>query len=247
MEISEYVYSEIYLNLPAPNHPMIKDNAKKVFFIALFTVVAFITQNINFSALVGAQNQFFTLFQFFGPIAGSFLGPWIGSLTVFISEIANNLVTGKEFTVLNILRLLPMVFAAIYFGTKKKPFGIIVPLLAIIAFIAHPIGRAVWFFTLYWTIPIIATLLPDKYKNNILIRSLGTTFTAHAVGGAIWIYTIPMTSAQWIALIPVVAYERLLFAAGIAVSYIAINTLLDKLDQKWQLPVFIEKKYALLK
>ncbi len=227
---------------------MIKDLAKKILFLVLFTVVAFITQNINFSALVGAQNQFFTLFQFFGPIAGSFLGPWIGSLTVFLSEVANNLVTGKEFTLLNILRLLPMVVAAIYFGMKKKPFGIIVPLLSIIAFIAHPIGRTVWFFTLYWTIPIIVKLLPERYRNNILIKSLGTTFTAHAVGGAIWIYTVPMTAEQWIGLIPVVAYERLLFAVGIAGSYILVNTLLDKLDEKWSLPFLtISKRYALLK
>jgi hypothetical protein len=226
---------------------MIKDNVKKLFFILLFTIVAFITQNINFSALVGTQNQFFTLFQFFGPIAGSFLGPWVGSLTVFLSEIANNFVTGKEFTLLNILRLLPMVVAAIYFGAKKKSLGIILPLLAIAAFIVHPVGRTVWFFSLYWTIPIIATLLPEKYKSNIFIRSLGTTFTAHAVGGAIWIYSIPMTAEQWIGLIPVVAYERLLFATGIAISYVAVNTLLDKIDQKWSIPVFIEKKYALLK
>ena len=140
-----------------------------------------------------------------------------------------------------------MVFAAVYFGTKRKQFGIIVPLLAIAAFMAHPIGRTVWFFSLYWAIPIIAKISPPKYQNNIFVRSLGTTFTAHAIGGAIWIYTIPMTAEQWVGLIPVVAYERLLFAAGIAVSYVVINTLLDKLDQKWQLPVLIDKKYALLK
>src|SRR3989344_1625346 len=109
---------------------MYTKHAKKGLFLLIFTLIAFITQNINFSALVGTQNQFFTLFQFFGPIAGSFLGPWIGSLTVFISEIANNLVTGKEFTLLNILRLLPMVVAAVYFGMKKRHLGVIVPLLA---------------------------------------------------------------------------------------------------------------------
>ena len=226
---------------------MYTKHAKKGLFLLIFTLIAFITQNINFSALVGTQNQFFTLFQFFGPIAGSFLGPWIGSLTAFISEIANNLVTGKEFTLLNILRLLPMVVAAVYFGMKKRHLGVIVPLLAIAAFIVHPVGRTVWFYSLFWTIPIVALYLPEKYRSNIFVKSIGTTFIAHAVGGAIWIYTIPMTAEQWIGLIPVVAYERLLFAAGITVSYVAITTLLDKLDQKWDIPVFIEKKYALFK
>lgn len=202
---------------------------KRMFFLALFAIFAFITQKINFSGLVGAENQFFTLFQFFGPIAGAFLGPVVGVLAVFFAEAADFLVVGKELTWINIMRLAPMLLATYFFATKgKATLKIAAPLISIALFVLHPVGREVWFFALYWTIPVIMTMLPKKYSNTVPAKALGATFTAHAVGGALWIWTIPMTAGQWIGLIPVVAYERLLFAAGIAVSYVVLNIALDK-------------------
>ena len=150
---------------------------------------------------------------------------------------------------LNILRLTPMLFAAWYFGSKKRNLSIIVPIIAIAAFVLHPVGRQVWFFTLFWTIPLIGKLLPKKYSNNVLVKSYGATFTAHSVGGALWIWTVPMTATQWIALIPVVAVERFLFGAGIAVSYVAFNVVLDKALDTFKIKVpsdvlRIEKKFT---
>ena len=219
---------------------------KGFIFLVLFSLLVYAGDKINFSPLIGADNQFFTLFQFFGPIAGSFLGPVVGILAVLIAEVGNFLIVGKEWTLINLVRLLPMLFAAYYFGTRKEKLNLLVPLLAILAFIVHPIGRQVWFFTLYWTIPIIVKLLPDKYSQNAFLRSLGETFTAHAVGGAAWIWTVSMTAEQWVGLIPIVAYERLLFTIGIAGSYIVFNTLLDKLDTKLTSDaVNIDKSYVL--
>ena len=227
---------------------------KRLLFIALFAVFAFIMQRINFSALVGADNQFFTLFQFFGPIAGAFLGPVVGVIAVFLAEAADFLVVGKEFTLINIARLLPMLFATYFFATinkedRSKIFKIAVPLAAIALFVLHPVGSQVWFFALYWTIPIIAVLLPKKYSSSVAARSLGATFTAHAVGGALWIWTIPMTAAQWVGLIPVVAYERTLFASGIVISYIAVNALLAFVVDKLRIDVAdvlkLNRKYAI--
>ena len=227
-------------------------STKRIVFLLVFMAMVFIGNKINFSAVVGANNQYFTLFQFFGPIAGSFLGPIFGTIAVLFAEITDFFVVGKSFTLINIIRLTPMLFAAYYFGTKRKSLSIIVPLVAMAAFMLHPIGRQVWFFSLYWTIPIIVKLLPKKYSANVLLKSLGTTFTAHAVGGAAWIWTIPMTAGQWVALIPVVAYERLLFAAGIAGSYVLVNTVLDRLivKFKWNIPtgiLHINKNYLLSK
>ena len=225
---------------------------KRIIFLLLFVIMVFIGNRINFSALIGAENQFFTLFQFFGPIAGSFLGPFFGIISVLGAELVDFLLAGKIFTLVNVIRLTPMLFAAYYFGTKKKKLSIIIPLIAMAIFILHPIGRQVWFFLLYWTIPIIVKILPKKYSDNVLLKSLGATFTAHSVGGAAWIWTVPMTASQWIALIPVVAYERLLFAGGIAGSYVILNTVLDKLVEKfkWKIPtdiLHINKNYLLSK
>ena len=223
---------------------------KRIVFIAIFAVLVLIGKNINFSPLVGAENQFFTLFQFFGPIAGGFLGAIFGAIAVLFAELIDFFVVGKEASLVNILRLTPMIFAAYYFGTKKKNWGIAVPVIAILAFILHPVGREVWFFTLFWTIPIIGKLLPKKYSNNILVKSYGATFAAHSVGGALWIWTIPMTAGQWIALIPVVFVERFLFGAGIAVSYVAFNVLFDKVLDKLKIKIpadvlRLEKKFTL--
>src|SRR3989338_3952694 len=201
-------------------------NKKRVIFIALFAIFAFIAQRINFSGLIGAENQFFTLFQFFGPIAGAFLGPIAGVAAVLLAETTDFLIAGKEATLVNIIRLFPMLFATYYFATNKRALNIAIPVISIMLFLANPIGRQVWFFALFWTIPIIIRLIP-RLSDSVPGRSLGATFTAHSVGGALWIWTVPMTVSQMIALIPIVAYERLLFAAGIGISFILVNAILD--------------------
>lgn len=222
--------------------------SKGLLFLLIFSILVFVGDRINFSRLMGAENQFFTLFQFFGPVAGAFLGPVVGVLSVLIAEVASKIYTNSAFDLITVLRLLPMLFAAWYFGTRKDKIGILVPAAAIILFIAHPVGRQVWFFSLFWTIPIIIKLLPKKYSERAFLKSLGATFTAHAVGGAMWNYIVPMTPAAWIALIPIVIFERLMFAGGITVSYIGINTLLDKIDIKAKLEYLnIDKRYVLFK
>ena len=219
-----------------------------ILFLLLFSMLVFIGDKINFSKLVGAESQFFTLFQFFGPVAGAFLGPVVGVLSVLIAEVASKMANHASFDLVTILRLTPMLFAAWYFGTKKDKLSFLVPIAAIILFVAHPVGRQVWFFALFWAIPIIIKLLPKKYGEKAFLRSLGATFTAHAVGGAMWNYIVPMTPEAWVALIPIVIFERLLFAGGIAISYIGFNTLLDKLDAKTKAEyVNVDKKYILFK
>ena len=222
---------------------------KRIIFIALFFVLVLIGKNINFSPVIGAENQFFTLYQFFGPTAGAFLGPVFGGIAVFFAQIADFLILGKEFTLLNVLRMLPMIFAVIYFANKKKFLGSIVPLICMVLYIAHPIGRASWLYSMYWLIPILGSLFPRKF---LLLKSLGATFTAHAIGSVIWLYTVPMEAGQWLALIPTVAYERIIFACGIAVSYVVINTVLDYAVEKWKInlpfkELILSKKYSLLR
>ena len=221
---------------------------KGIIFLLIFSILVFIGDKINFSKLIGAENQFFTLFQFFGPVAGAFLGPVVGVLSVLIAEVASKIVNHAAFDLVTILRLTPMLFAAWYFGTKKDKLSFFVPVAAIILFIAHPVGRQVWYFSLFWTIPIIIKLLPKKYSEKIFLRSLGATFTAHAVGGAMWNYVVPMTPSAWIALIPVVIYERLLFTSGITVSFIVLNTLLDRFDSKTKSEyINVDKNYVLFR
>lgn len=222
---------------------------RKLLFLALFIGLSVLAERVNFSHLWGADNQFFTLFQFFGPIAGGFLGSILGPLSVLGAELINFVLLGKAFTALNLLRLLPMVAAAFYFGALREDrqwakSAWLIPPICIAIFLAHPEGRAAWFFTFYWCIPFL-TLIP-KLREWLFIRSLGATFTAHAVGGALWVWATNMTADHWIGLIPIVAYERLLFAAGITISYVLFTTLLDLVSERWTFKaVHLERKYAL--
>ncbi|MFH0885213.1 MAG: hypothetical protein V1861_05890 [Candidatus Micrarchaeota archaeon] len=222
-------------------------SVRGVAFLALFTALAFIGMQINFSQLVGAQNQFFTLFQFYGPIAGGFLGVY-GAFVVFAAQAVNLAISGKSIEMLSLIRLLPMVFAAFFFSQYKRmklddKLSIAIPVIAMVSFWLTPAGLGAWYYALFWTIPVIVKFLPDR----LFLRSLGATFTAHAVGGALWAWTVPMTSAQWAMLVPVTATERLLFAAGIAISYVFFTNVLNAVDKAFDISKYVnvERQYVL--
>ncbi len=207
---------------------------KKLIFLTLFSLLSFIALQIPFNKLAGS-NVSFTLFDFFAPISGAFLGPIYGIVSVFSVMVVNNLVNDVPWTTGAIIRLFPTVFAVYYFASiyKKESRWILgVPILAIIAFLAHPNGRQVPYYTLFWLIPLIAY----QFRNNLYFKSLGATFTAHAVGGAAWIWAFNLPASVWNGLIPVVVVERLLFAAGISASYLAVKYSLDFLACKKILP-----------
>ncbi len=218
---------------------------KRMIFLVLFAALVLIAKQINFSALVGADNQFFTLFQFFAPIAGSFLGPFIGAGAVLIAQTSEMFLFGKAFDFISLFRLTPMLLAAVYFGfyaKKKFNFTAIVPLIAMALFMLHPVGQQVWFYSLYWLIPILAAV----FTKRLFFRSLGATFTAHAIGSVVFLYTIPTVPELWLALIPIVAAERLAFALGISASFIGFNTVLARLENYIPDKVLsVDKRYAL--
>lgn len=214
-----------------------RDLKKKLLFLLLFTIVGFISLQIPFNKVVGS-NVSFTLFDFFGPIAGAFLGPVLGISSVLGVEVFNLFIKHTPLSTGAIIRLFPTLFAVLYFAliAKKKDQGrwlLIIPILSILAFIIHPVGRVIPHYALlFWSIPVFAYFK----RNNLFIKSLGATFTAHAVGGAAWIWAFNLPAQVWNNLIPVVIAERLLFAAGIATSYIVIKYTLSFLVAKKILP-----------
>ena len=212
-----------------------KQMQKKFLFVGLFTILAFISLQIPFNKLAGS-NVSFTLFDFFAPIAGAFLGPIYGIASVFSVMVANNLIKETPWTTGAIIRLFPTLFAVYYFAVIARKSSnrwiLAVPVLAILAFLAHPNGRQVPYYTMFWLIPLVAY----RFRNNLYMRSLGATFTAHAVGGAAWIWAFNLPASVWNSLIPVVISERLLFAVGIAVSFIVTKHILTFLISKGVLP-----------
>jgi len=214
---------------------------ENILFIIIFAVLGFIALQIPIAQLEGSKAKFM-VYDAFAPISGAFIGTLPGVLAVFLMQFANFLIDGAVVQDIGtMIRFLPMLFAVIYFARKSK-FDLVIPVIAIVAFIAHPIGRSVWYFALFWTIPMVMHLLRDKF---ILARALGATFTAHSVGGALWIWAFALPAPVWISLIPVVAIERSLFALGICVSFILVNNLLAFLEKKQilNLGFMIEPKY----
>ncbi len=211
-----------------------------VLFIALFTIIGLVALQVPLTQLVGSKVKF-TLYDLFAPIAPAFIGTVPGIIAVFLMQLINFFINGAHVVDAGtIIRFFPMLFAALYFS-KKSYWNIIVPAIAMIAFIAHPIGRTVWYFSLYWVIPMVAYVFRDRW---IFARSLGATFSAHAVGGAAWIYAFNLPAKVWIGLIPVVAMERFVFAVGIAAMYVVVNNLLAYLRKKqWvTLPLIIDRR-----
>lgn len=220
-----------------------KIDIRIIAFFLIFSAISLGLYQINFSQIIGAEGHQFTLFQFIGPIAGGVISPIGGALSVLFVELTNSILTGKSPELLTLVRFLPMMFAAIYFGSKNKASALVAA-ACMVLFWLHPIGSQVWFYALYWLIPLGASF----YKQNIFVRSLGTTFTAHAVGSTAFLYTLSLPAEVWVMLIPIVAVERLIFASGITVSYYAVNTALSAFSSKIDFSFLnIEKKYALFR
>lgn len=183
-------------------------------------------------------NVSFTLFDFFGPIAGAFLGPIVGVTTVLLVEVLGFILKHETVTAGSIIRLFPTLFATYYFATianqKTRKWILAVPVVAIILFILHPIGRTVWYYSLFWLVPVISYFA----RKNLFLRSLGATFTAHAVGGAAWIWAFSLPAQVWNNLIPIVIQERLIFAIGISASYMVMTYVLSFLVDKKIIPNF---------
>jgi len=204
---------------------MEKNTKKKILFIIVFVVLGLAISQIPISSIVGSK-QSFTPFEFLGPTSGMFLGIWPAVISVFFVKLFSSFIGHQPFDITTIIRFFPMMLAAIYFGIpKSKKLILIVPLLSMLLFIIHPEGGKVWYFSLYWLIPIICFFKKDR----LILNALGSTFTAHAVGSTVFLYAFNLPAPVWVGLIPIVFMERMLFGAGIWATYLAINTALDKL------------------
>src|SRR3989338_7397636 len=111
----------------------------KLVFIILFSLLGFLAMQVPFSKLVGAENIRFSLFDFYGPIAGAFIGSLWGVSTVVIIQLINWAVNGFAMDAGTMIRFFPMLFAVLYFARKSK-LALLVPVAAMIAFWAHPEG-----------------------------------------------------------------------------------------------------------
>lgn len=209
---------------------------RQIIFLLIFFAVVFGASRIALFKIIGA-GQSFTLFEFIYPLPAVFLGSLWGAGVVLLVRVINWAISGKTLDLITFLRFFPVVFAAIYFSTRSK-LNLLVPIICMILFWAHPIGRAAFPYGLFWFIPLLA--LP--FKKNIALNSLGTTFTAHAIGSVVFLYTVPMSALIWRSLIPVVIIERFVFATGIATAYICISLAIKYVVKRLEIKGLVVKK-----
>lgn len=196
---------------------------KQLFLFLAFILVGIIASAIPFTKIDGSAS-YFSFFEFTAPsLAGIISLPAALVATLIIKLIMLFLNHGSINALFDIVRLLtPLAAVAVFY--KKSKFNLLIPLIAIIAFLLHPVGREVWYYALFWTVPFIMHFLRDKF---VFARSLGATFSQHAVGGVFFIYLFSTSAEFWTALIPVVIQERLIIALGITVSYQMIKEIMS--------------------
>lgn len=219
--------------------------SRKLLFISIFTVLSLVFLQIPVNKLAGSKVSF-TLFDMFAPISAAFLGSVWGLVSVLAVQIVNIVVHGTNVDKGVIIRLFPTLFGVLYFARsfnkKSDSRLLVVPIFAIVAFNLHPIGRSVWYYSLFWLIPIVAWRLREK---SLIFKALGATFFAHSVGGAIWIWAFNLPASVWNSLIPVVVMERAIFALGISANYVLMTNLFAMLPAKFKSMAVLNKKYLL--
>jgi hypothetical protein len=92
-----------------------------------------------------------------------------------------------------------------------------------VLFIAHPFGFYAAPYALYWLIPMVIYF---SRKKTVFLQALSATFIAHAVGSVIWLYLKALPTAVWLGLIPVVIFERLLYATFMTAVYYGVRQVL---------------------
>ncbi len=215
---------------------------KKLIALAVFVGVGLILLTIPFSKLFGAD-QTFSLFDFFAPAAGAMLTSIWGAASVILVKALHALITGQTPDMVTIIRLFPLACAALYFGARRYRIIVaLIPLACMTLFIMHPEGRQAWYYSLYWLIPVVAAFA----QKSLVLKSLGATFTAHAIGGVTFLYALNLPAEVWIALIPIVFIERMMFTGGIALSYVGLNSFVNWLYSKFRIPLlerFVQPEY----
>jgi len=228
----------------------------KVLFSVLFAAFFMVLTKIKFWPIFGTESSF-SFGAIFGPVIPKFLNVYWGASVIMLTRVVG-FVTGyyKMPDISNLAKFLnswliflPIIAAGTYFtkmfkGDKRL---IIIPAFSILLFLLHPIGREVWYCSLFWTIPLLIALLKPRIdsvlKNHlaqVYVYSLGSSFTDHAIGSITYLYLFNIPAEAWIQAIPFTPVERAVFAAGITFFYFAIRVSLMIMQRVSALAVLTE-------
>jgi len=192
-------------------------------------VAFFVSGLIKIAPIVGSHSSFFSLTDALMPLTGV-VGIGMGVFAVLMR-------TGLTFFKISVFIMplvyhLPGFFASASWAYPNFFMKVGVPLLCMILFIVHPFGFYAAPYVLYWLIPIAIYFFGNK---TIFLQALSATFIAHAVGSVIWLYVKSLPTVVWIGLIPVVIFERLLYAALMTAVYYGVREVFKVTSKKTSL------------
>lgn len=177
---------------------------RKFTFLISFLVVS-LARFFPLSYIIGSFGSFFSASTIASALVGKYSSVW--SLGLFFIAYK------KTNFLMFLLNRSPLLFSAWDYKAPNLLVSVIIPLVSILLFIAHPLGFYAWPYAMYWFLPILIFL---SKKESIFLKSLSSVFVAHAVGSIIFLHTHEMSPDSWIALMPVVAFERMIMAISLA-------------------------------
>jgi len=211
----------------------------KIFFSILFAALFIVLSKTKMFPILGTEFNF-SMAVMFGPALGGLLGMNLGVATIVLSQVigtAAGLYTIKD--TLSLLVFFPILFGSVYFARSFKSDKklTVIPLLMMAAFLANPIGRQVWFYSLYWLIPVAVIQFKDRIDAALrhpvartYSYALGTAFVDHAVGSVMYLWAFSIPAEMWIAAMPIALFERLLIALGITFSFHGVKAAMNALQ-----------------
>ena len=217
------------------------------FFAFFFMMGIIVFSKIKLHHIFGT-NAKFSLLTMFGPCVEAFIGTGL-SLVVILGARFLQIIIGISGApnVFSYIIYLPIFFASHWFGNLVKGMGkenkrsikylAVIPLGCMMLFILHPIGREVWYFSLFWLIPIIILMVSNYLEEKLMEReiilvylyALAATFVDHCVGSVLFLYFLRIPAVYWRIAIPYVPLERAVYALGIAFFYLFIRKSVDAL------------------
>ncbi len=202
---------------------MIKQRFLNSMQVFLKTIGAYTTVKaasfLKISYVIGSQVALFSASNVVTPLVGLYGGTLTAfGVTIFGFAIRYVLVGSFSWHILSYF--VPGLCASLYFSQPNIATRLLVPALCMALFVVHPTGSLSFAYSLYWLIPIALYFVSKKNK---FMHALSSTFIAHAVGSTIWLYTVPMTPAAWYSLIPVVFFERILFATAMVAVQMVVE------------------------
>ncbi len=190
---------------------------KKACFYLVYTLFLTLVSFLKLSCIEGTKFAFFSLSSCIAPISGFFLGTMGNSLIFSMRTLIT--LSLKGLGIASLCAHMPTLGGTLYLTTQWRVIRMGIPLLCILLFIAHPVGRVIWFYPVYWLPPV---LMGYTVPRSIFLRSLASTLTAHAIGSVIWLYSHSTDAFFWHTLFSIVWIERLIIALCMTGAYYSL-------------------------